>query len=75
MTYKDTIKKIIKEMEKIIGPVAKTQANQVNGLHINKTITLTGDPKKIMDNLILRYKSIMGPVALTIAKKATGDKK
>ena len=71
MADEDTIKKIIKEIEKIIGPVAKTQANQVNGLHINKKITLTGNHKKILNNLILRYQSIIGPVALTIAKKSS----
>lgn len=67
--YEKLTKSIIDEIKKIIGPVAITQANQVEGLAVNHKIVLKGNPQSIIQHLIEKYKSIMGPVALTLAKR------
>ncbi|MBU2561170.1 MAG: hypothetical protein KKD17_02650 [Nanoarchaeota archaeon] len=67
--YTLLIRGIIEQMETIIGPVAMAQARQVEGLEIGKKIAIKGDPQKAIHDLLDRYKSLMGPVAITIAKK------
>ena len=67
--YTKMIRSIINQMENVIGPVATTQAKRVEGLVINKKISIKGKPQNAIKDLIERYKSLMGPVALTIAKK------
>ncbi|MCD6547273.1 MAG: hypothetical protein J7K22_01825 [Nanoarchaeota archaeon] len=63
------IYEIICETRKIIGDVAIVQANKVPGLKVNKHVELHGNPQEIQMKLIERYRSIIGPVADTIAKK------
>ena len=67
--YAGLVNGIIGEMKKIIGPVAVTQANTVDGLAIDKKITIKRDGYEVVTRLIEKYKTIMGPVAVTIAKK------
>lgn len=66
---KALIKDIVKEMQHIIGDVAIVQANLVPGLTINHEIIITIDPSIVTEKLIERYQRLMGPVAITIAKK------
>jgi hypothetical protein len=67
--YDLIVEAIIEQIGMIIGPVARTQANTVAGLHVNKKITIKGDPENVIRNLIRKYQRLMGPVAVTIAKK------
>jgi hypothetical protein len=68
--YTELAKAIIKQMETIVGPVAKTQANKVEGMKVNHDITIKGNPQKAIKGLLDKYRSLMGPVAITIARKA-----
>ena len=67
--YTRLARAIIESMESIIGPVARTQANNVEGLRVNNKVTIDGDPQTTIKKLIEKYCSLMGPVAITIAKK------
>lgn len=68
--YEDVAKEIVEQMKIIIGPVAVTQANLVKGLSVNKKVAIAGNGLEIIRQLVKRYKSIMGAVALTIARNA-----
>ena len=69
--YEKLVKAIIDQTKSIIGPVAIMQANTVKGLEATTTkARITGDPLKVISNLINAYKTIIGSVAITLAKKA-----
>jgi len=67
--YEELVKAIVDEMKKIIGPVAVTQANLVDGLEFKDKVVIKGKPELVVAGLVNRYKSLVGPVAWTIAKK------
>ncbi len=68
--YEILAKAIIDEVNRIVGPVAIMQANTVKGLKATtKKVQIKGDPIKIISNLIEAYKTIMGDVAITLAKR------
>ncbi len=68
--YEKLAKAIIGEVNNIVGPVAIMQANTVKGLKATtEEVQIKGDPIKIISNLIEAYKTIMGDVAITLAKR------
>jgi hypothetical protein len=68
--YADLITQIVREMQKIMGPVAVTLANKVPGLNVGeKKVSITGNPEKVIFGLLEQYMKIVGNVAITIAKK------
>ena len=68
--YEKLAKAIIDEVNNIVGPVAIMQANTVKGLKAStEEVQIKGDPIKIISNLIEAYKTIMGDVAITLAKR------
>ena len=68
--YEELAKAIIDQTKSIIGPVAVMQANTVKGLKASTTeARITGDPLKVISGLINAYKTIIGSVAVTLAKK------
>ncbi len=70
--YKQIITNIIKEQQYIIGPLAVTQANKVPGLHIESVdnVSLEGDGKTIIQNLVERYSKLFGQASVQICKEA-----
>ncbi len=69
-TYEKLAKAIVDEVNKVIGPVAIMQANTIKGLKAStKGVQITGDPQKAISNLLNSYKTIVGDVAVTLAKK------
>lgn len=69
--------RIIKEQELIIGPVAWEEAQKVSGLTVvNKEqgqITLTGDPKDILNRLVAQYSRLFGKVSSEVCREAAQD--
>jgi hypothetical protein len=67
--------KIIAQQETIIGPVAISQAQGVQGLSLdwtNHSVTLSGDEKEILEELIEAYRDLFGQVAVEASKEAAG---
>lgn len=66
--------KIIAQQEQIIGPVAVQQARQVDGITVdwgnNHTVTLEGNGKEILDDLINQYRELFGQIAVEVSKEA-----
>ncbi len=61
------------EQESIIGPVAIEQAAQIAGFHINwdnHSVSIDGDPKIMLDELIDQYKKLFGQIAVQVSKEA-----
>ena len=64
-------KAIIDKIGSIIGPVAIIQANTVKGLKASvKKVQIKGNSLKVISDLVNAYKTIIGDVAVTLAKKA-----
>lgn len=67
--YSDLIRDIIEEVSSVMGPAAKSIANSIDGIKVNGGILLKGNPEKLLKQLLVKYKSVLGPVAVTISKK------
>ena len=70
--YKGIINGIVNGINKLIGPIAVMQANNVKGLKVTATgdVDIKGDPIKKIEALVKAYEVLIGPVAVTIAKNA-----
>lgn len=65
--------KIIEQQEAIIGPVAVDQAKLVHHLKIDwqqHIVSIGGDPKKAIDDLVEQYKELFGQLAVESCKQA-----
>lgn len=74
-TYSSIAIAIIEGQEKVIGPVAVSQAQQVDGLQIDwntKKVTISQDPKNVIDGLVEQYKVLFGKISVDVCKEAVG---
>jgi hypothetical protein len=65
---------IIREQEKIIGPIALEQARKVRGLSVDdekRDIKITGDKKEVLDGLVEQYKHLFGQASVEVCKEAS----
>jgi len=63
---------IISEQEGIIGPLAVEQAQKVRGLQLDwphKEVSITGDVKKVIENLVIQYEKIFGQTSIEVCKQ------
>ena len=68
--YNKLVQIMIKSVAHTVGPVAVMLANQVEGLTASPyKVTMDGDPVKIINILLEKYTRIIGPAAITLAKK------
>jgi hypothetical protein len=69
--------RIIREQELIIGPIAWDEARKVDGLKIidQKTgeVSLEGDAKQILNNLVAQYARLFGRASNEVCKEVTKD--
>ncbi len=76
MTILDQIaKKIILEQELIIGPVAWTEADKVEGIHIidptKGLLSLEGkDNREVINQLVQQYEQFFGKASHEVCKEA-----
>lgn len=71
--YSQVAEKIIEEQEGIIGPVAIEQARKVPGLKLdwaNHQVSLEGDEKTILEQLVDQYKELFGQTSVEVCKQA-----
>lgn len=71
--YSELAKKIIREQESIIGPVALEQARKVSGLIIDgdaENITFNGNKKEIIENLVKQYEHLFGLTSVEVCREA-----
>ena len=69
--------RIIREQENIIGSLAWDEAAKVPGLSVIDRkageLTVTGDPKVVVNALIARYEKLFGRLSREVSKEAVGD--
>ena len=71
--YSEFVRKIIKEQETILGPVAIEQARKVAGLTVDdkgENVTLSGDKKQILENLVKQYQNLFGMISVEVCREA-----
>jgi hypothetical protein len=73
--YVHLIERIIQEQENIIGPIAREQAKTVPGLLLDEkgTITLSGDGKKILHELVTQFSIFFGQASVEVCKDVARD--
>jgi hypothetical protein len=78
MTIFDQISvRIIKEQELIIGPVAWDEAKKVVGFHVidqgKGEVSLDGDAKQVLNNLVAQYAKLFGRASNEVCKEVVQD--
>lgn len=70
--YAQLVQKIIKEQEKIIGPLAIEQARKVQGIKVGakEEVSLEGNEKDVVDKLVNQYKEFFGQASVEVCKEA-----
>lgn len=71
--YAEMVTRIVTEQEKIIGPVAIEQAEQVPELHVNwskHAITISGDGREAINKLVSQYRKFFGNMSVEVCKEA-----
>ena len=71
--YAQIAAKIIQQQETIIGPVAVQQAQQVKGMSVDwksHTVSIQGDEKQAVEELVEAYKELFGQIAVEVSKEA-----
>ena len=71
-------KRIIKEQELVIGPLAWDEARKVQGIEVldQKTGEISfqnGDVREIINNLVAQYEKIFGKASHEVCKEAVQD--
>lgn len=73
--YSEIVKRIIKEQETIIGPVAVEQAMHIPNLEVdwpNKKVTVKANGAKVIDSLVQQYKELFGKISVEVCREAAG---
>lgn len=70
------VKRIIKEQELIIGPIAWDEANKVKGLRFSSDhsdVTIDSENPEIVNNLVIQYERLFGRASREVCKEAVRD--
>ena len=70
------IKSIIEKQSTIIGPLAIEQANKVVGVKVSAdmgSIQVDGDPRQVLNNLVIQYEKIFGLASVEVCKDAVRE--
>ena len=69
--YLKIAESLIKGQEKVVGPLAWSQAKKVIGLTIDDgAITIKGDGKQIINELVSQYASLFGQASVEVCKES-----
>ena len=73
--YEKIIKIVIEKLEKILGPMAIEAARSIKGIEISKDnkITITGEGKQVLYDLITNYEKFLGPIGKVLANEEIGE--
>lgn len=74
--YTRLVEQIIREQSVIIGPIAWEQASKVSGIILDpqtNQITLQGDKKLTLENLVKQYEGLFGQTSIEVCKEAVKD--
>ena len=75
--YQQVVKRIIKEQEGIIGPLAIDQARKVAGIEVlpDGQIKIVGNGKEVVKSLVNLYSDFFGQASIEVCKDAIRDMK
>lgn len=68
--FAEAVKKIVKEQEGIIGPVALEQAKKVPGLTVNGDVKIEGNKTEVLGKLVEQYQHLFGQTSVEVCKEA-----
>lgn len=72
VTAIELVKRIIKEQELVIGPLALREAKKVRGLAVSEAgdISIQADGKKVLGDLVEQYEGLFGPASREVCREA-----
>lgn len=76
VAFSQIVKRIIEQQEAIIGPIAVEQAKQIQGLAVDWSqgrIDITGNPQRVIDELVEKYKVLFGQIAVQVSREASAS--
>lgn len=76
MSTLDTVaEKIIAEQERVIGPLAWSEAKKVSGLEVSADnhVVLTDDAKSAIDRLVAQYERLFGRASHEVCREAAAS--
>ncbi|MEK7564599.1 MAG: hypothetical protein AAB510_03500 [Patescibacteria group bacterium] len=72
--FNQILTEIIKRQARVGGNLAWEQARKVSGITIKNEatvdVTITGDPKEVIDELVYSYQNLFGDIAIEVSKNA-----
>ncbi len=70
--YTQAVIQIIKEQEQVVGPIAFDLAKSVSAIHLGaqENVSIDGDPKTALENLVLQYQRLFGRASVEVSKEA-----
>ena len=70
--YTQAVIQIIKEQEQVVGPIAFDLAKSVSAIHLGsqESVSIDGDPKTALENLVLQYQRLFGKASVEVSKEA-----
>jgi hypothetical protein len=75
--YNKILSRIIQEQEMIVGSLAWEIAVSVKNLVVvdkqTYQISITGEPKNIINDIVARYQKVFGMLAIDVSKQAVFD--
>lgn len=76
LQFPQIVRRIIKEQELIVGPLAWDEASKVAGLNINQShnsVSFAGDSKDIINRLVAQYERLFGRASHEVCREAVQD--
>lgn len=62
---------IIKEQEKIVGPIAWSEAQKISGITIHDhDVAISGNGKQIVEKLVGQYETLFGQASIEVCRDA-----
>ncbi len=73
--YSKLVEAIIQGQERIIGPLAVEQAQQVPGLEVDwqqHTVSVKGNKTEVVERLVEQYQHLFGQTSVEVCREAAG---
>lgn len=71
--FSEVVEKIVRQQERVIGPLALEQAHRVHGLKVDldkHQISFSGNRTQIVQHLVMQYQKLFGQASVEVCRDA-----